>query len=58
MNGIIEALGGIWNIRDAFAEGALVTIQLFVLTMIFAIPAALPVALGSNCKIPPVRWLC
>lgn len=58
MNGILEALSGIWNIRDAFFEGATVTVQLFFFTMLFSIPAALPVALGSNCKIPPLRWLC
>lgn len=58
MDGIIEALGGIWNIRAAFAEGALVTVKLFFFTMLFSIPVGLPIALGSNCRFAPLRWLC
>ena len=58
MNAFIEAIQGIWNIRGAFMEGAWVTLKLFFFTMLLSIPAGLPVALGSNSKIAPIRWIC
>jgi len=39
-------------------EGAWVTLKLFFFTMLLSIPAGLPVALGSNSKIAPIRWIC
>ena len=38
-------------------RGAWMTVRLFGLTIIFALPLGLPFALGSNCRIPPLRWL-
>lgn len=38
-------------------EGAWMTVKLFALTIIFALPLGLPFALGSNCRIAPLRWL-
>lgn len=58
MNSIWETFESIWRIRASFGEGILVTLQLFIGTLIFSIPAALPIALGSNSKLPPLRWLC
>ena len=46
------------TLLPALLEGAIVTVKVFVLTLLFALPLGLPFALGSNCKIAPVRWLC
>lgn len=58
MDSIIEALNGIWGIREAFFEGMLVTLKIFAFTLVLSIPAGLPFALGSISKIPPIRWIC
>lgn len=39
-------------------EGAIVTAELFVLTLIISLPLGLPIALGSNSRIKPLRFLC
>lgn len=39
-------------------EGSIVTIELFVLTLVLSLPLGLPVALGSNSKIKPLSFLC
>lgn len=39
-------------------RGALVSVELFILTLLLALPLGLPFALGSNSRIPPLRWLC
>lgn len=39
-------------------KGTLVTLELFVLTILFAMPLGLPVALGSNSKFWPLKIIC
>ena len=39
-------------------EGAVVTVELFVLTLVISLPLGLPVALGSNSRIKPLSFLC
>jgi polar amino acid transport system permease protein len=39
-------------------EGSIVTIELFVLTLVMSLPLGLPVALGSNSKIKPLSLFC
>lgn len=39
-------------------EGAVVTVELFVLTLVISLPLGLPIALGSNSKIKPLSFLC
>lgn len=39
-------------------EGAIVTAELFVLTLIISLPLGLPIALGSNSRIKPLSFLC
>lgn len=39
-------------------EGSLITIELFVLTLVISLPLGLPVALGSNSKIKILSFLC
>lgn len=38
--------------------GARITLMLFLLTLVFAIPLGLPIALGSMSKIAPIRVFC
>ena len=39
-------------------EGAIVTVELFVLTLVISLPLGLPIALGSNSRIKPLSFLC
>lgn len=39
-------------------EGSIVTIELFVLTLVLSLPLGLPVALGSNSRIKPLSFIC
>ena len=39
-------------------EGAIVTAELFVLTLIISLPLGLPIALGSKSRIKPLSFLC
>ena len=39
-------------------EGAVVTVEIFAITIIVALPLGLPIALGSNSRIPPLSILC
>lgn len=39
-------------------EGAVVTVELFVLTLAISLPLGLPIALGSNSRIKPLSFLC
>jgi polar amino acid transport system permease protein len=39
-------------------KGALVSLELYVLTIVFALPLGLPVALGENSRVRFVSWIC
>lgn len=39
-------------------KSTIMTIEIFVLTLVLSLPLGLPVALGSNSKIKPISWLC
>ncbi len=39
-------------------EGAVITVEIFAITIIVALPLGLPIALGSNSRIPPLSILC
>ena len=39
-------------------EGAVVTVELFVLTLVISLPLGLPIALGSNSRIKLLSFLC
>ena len=39
-------------------EGSVMTLKLFVLTLILSLPLGLPVALGSGSRFLPLRFLC
>ena len=39
-------------------ECTVVTVEIFVLTLVISLPLGLPVALGSNSRIKPLSILC
>ena len=39
-------------------QSTVMTLKIFVLTLAIALPLGLPIALGSNCRIKPLAWLC
>lgn len=48
----------IQTIMPALMQGAVISLELFALTLIFSLPLGLPIALGENTKFAPIRWLC
>ena len=38
-------------------EGSVTTLQMFVLTLLFALPLGLIISFGSMSRFPPLRWL-
>ena len=53
-----EFMEYVWMILPSLLRGVVVTVELFVLTLVLALPLGLPLALGSRCRIAPVRWIC
>ncbi len=51
MNTILEYL-------PFLLTGAKLTVAIFVLTLVLSLPLGLPFALGSESRIPPIRWFC
>lgn len=58
-------LGGLaanWDyaqvILPSLLHGTVTTIQVFFVTLIFSIPLGLPLALGSESRLLPIRWFC
>ncbi len=39
-------------------EGSIVSVEIFVVTLVASLPLGLPIALGSNSKFKPLSWLC
>lgn len=39
-------------------KGSVVTIEIFILTLVLSLPLGLPVALGSNSRFKPLSFLC
>lgn len=48
----------ILTILPSLLEGTKITVLVFFMTLVFSIPLGLPLALGSDSRIWPVRWLC
>lgn len=57
MSIFISQLDYMGTLMPALLQGALITVKLFVVTLVFALPLGLPFALGSNCGIAPLRWI-
>jgi polar amino acid transport system permease protein len=39
-------------------EGTIIAVELMLVTLLFALPLGMPLALGENSRIKPVKWLC
>ena len=46
-----------WDVNVAMLEGSVTTLQMFVLTLLFALPLGLIIFFGSMSRFPPLRWL-
>lgn len=45
-----------WDVNVAMLEGSVTTLQMFVLTLLFALPLGL-ISFGSMSRFSPLRWL-
>lgn len=39
-------------------EGTIIAVELMAVTLLFSLPLGMPLALGENSRIKPVKWLC
>ena len=46
-----------WDVNVAMLEGSVTTLQMFVLTLLFALPLGLIISFGSMSSFSPLRWL-
>ena len=46
-----------WDVSVAMLEGSVTTLQMFVLTLLFALPLGLIISFGSMSRFSPLRWL-
>jgi polar amino acid transport system permease protein len=46
------------QILPLLLEGAWISVKLFALTLVLALPLGLPFALGENSRILPIKWIC
>ena len=46
-----------WDVNVAILEGSVTTLQMFVLTLLFALPLGLIISFGSMSRFSPLRWL-
>ena len=48
----------IGEILPLMLQGAIISLKLFVLTLVLSLPLGLPICLGEQSRITPIRWLC
>lgn len=48
----------VWTVTQSLLEGFGTSLQIFALTLIFALPLGLVISFGSMSRLFPVRWLC
>ncbi len=48
----------IWNVTSTLLGGLATTVEIFFLTLLFALPLGLIIAFGTMTKFTPIRWLC
>ena len=46
-----------WDVNVAMLEGSVTTLQMFVLTLLFALPLGLIISFGSMSRFSHLRWL-
>lgn len=54
-----ETMAYLWNIATpTILKASVVTLQLWAVTILLAVPLGLPIAFGEISKIAPIRWIC
>lgn len=54
-----ETMAYLWNIATpTILKASVVTLQLWAITILLAVPLGLPIAFGEISKIAPIRWIC
>ncbi len=48
----------LWNVTTTLLGGLATTVEIFFLTLLFALPLGLIIAFGTMTKFTPLRWLC
>lgn len=48
----------IGEILPLMLQGAIISLKLFVLALVLSLPLGLPICLGEQSRIAPIRWLC
>ena len=48
----------IGEILPLMLQGAIISLKLFVLTLVLSLPLGLPICLGEQSRNAPIRWLC
>lgn len=48
----------IGEILPIMIKGAIISFELFALTIVLSLPLGLPICLGEKSKIAPIRWIC
>ena len=46
-----------WTVTASLLEGFFVTIKIFLLTLLFALPLGLIISFGSMSKFKPLKWI-
>lgn len=46
-----------WSVTESLLQGFEVTLQIFVTTLVFALPLGLVISFGSMSKFRPVKWI-
>lgn len=50
-------MASFWTVTASLAGGLAVTVKLFVLTLVFALPLGLLICFGSMSRFAPLRWV-
>ena len=58
LNSLTDSMTYAQVILPSLLKGTVMTIRVFVWTLIFSIPLGLPLALGSESRFWPIRWFC
>ncbi|MEG2003549.1 MAG: amino acid ABC transporter permease, partial [Clostridia bacterium] len=58
IDGIGEKLTYMSTIMPAILRGAVISVEIFALTLLISLPLGLPIALGSKSKFFPFKWIC
>lgn len=44
------------QMMPVLVAGAVITVKLFIATLVISLPLGLPFALGENSRVLPIRW--